>query len=302
MKKLHVLVTGFLALVFVLSPVQTLAQIDTKETAYRATLFQLIQLLQKQIITLQSELDRQLALVELTHEEMGKLTESVQPVAIYDINSPVDVNLIRNREYQKYFARVFDLFPSEYDEKVVRLLIYDGEDTAFDAYVETIPPAHSHWLYAAREAIVNDADSVQSAELIVHELGHIISYEEILGLPKPAITNCESYFSVHGCPAENSYLRQFVDSFWTASDLKRAERFAKAGDDFESAYVYYDSHKNNFVTNYAASSPEEDFADSFMFYVMGEPVKGGSTARQKVDFFKRYPHFVSVREEILSNL
>lgn len=282
-------------------PAQTQAQVPVNEAAYRAVLIELIQALQQQIILLKAELEAQQIVVVPVNENHTSFSDSLEVIAYYNTSKVADVSQISKRSHREYFERVFELFPSKYDKQIKRLAVFDGNSTEFDAFVETLPPKHEYWQFSVNEEIINDEDSDSNTELIVHELAHIISYEEISGVPRPAQTTCAEYFSVHGCPAKNSYLSQFVDKFWSDSDLSRASQFAEAADPLEEAYSYYDKHENEFVTDYAASSPEEDFSESFMYFVLGESVKRKTIASQKVDFFNQYLYLLEVQNEIREN-
>ena len=56
------------------------------------------------------------------------------------------------------------------------------------------------------------------------------------------------------------------------------------------------------MTEYAATNPSEDFAESFMVFVLKEkPIKSTITD-QKILFFYDFPELVEIRDFIRSNL
>lgn len=300
MRLRSIFIGGFLVFAVILIPFQTKAQ-TVGEDAYRMLLLQLIEVLQQQISVLQAELVQQVEPEPQIETVINRLGDSVSVNAVYDIGDARDVDRISNREHREYFTRVFELFPDKYDDMIKRLEVYGGEDAIFDAYVETIPPKHEYWKYSVNSDVVEDDDEA-GTELIVHELAHIISYEGIPGVPEPYEVDCEDYFDIHGCPAENSYLREFVDTFWSSSDLRRAEKFAEFRDPFDEIYAYYELNEDEYVSDYAAGAPEEDFSESFMQYVLGDDTERGTIAREKVDFFRNYSMLVTIRREILNNI
>jgi hypothetical protein len=301
MKICHLFVSCVFVCVLVVSPLQAHAQNVVNERSYQAVLLELIEALQKQIIILQAQLELQVESEEKVEIDQASFSDSVSNVATYKIEDQTEVIRIKNKEHREYFARVFELFPDEYDAKIKRFKVFEREDTEFDAFVETIPPKHDYWSYSVNDEIIKDQDSEANTELIIHELAHLVSYEDILGLVEPGQTSCKDYFKIHGCPAENSYLSKFVDEFWSTSDLGRAEWFAEAEVSFEEVYYYYKKHENEYVTGYAASSPEEDFSESFMFFVLDDFTKRGTTAQEKIDFFNRFTEMVPIKEEINEN-
>lgn len=281
-------------------PQQSQAQTTNSEAAYRAVLIELISALQKQIAFLQAELNSRQAPLQQTSETATGFSGSVDVVGEYNISSVSDVSLIANRSHRNYFERVFELLPSKYDNQIKKVLVFDGKKTEFDAFVETIPPKHESWLYAVNEEIIADEDSDSNTQLIVHELAHIVSYQEIIGIPKSATAKCEAYFKLRGCPADNSYLRQFVNKFWSDSDLNKAQKFAESNNSSSDVSTHYKQNKDKFVTSYAATAPEEDFAESFMFYVTGKKSGVNSEALSKINFFLEYQNLIEARAYIQS--
>lgn len=295
---------GLLLCVTLLMPAGVSAQTHSiTEEAYHDTLQNLIVLLQQQIGTLQAELrQRQTQDVVVAAPAGTALTETsfgetLTVTAAYPLTEPADVRGIAEPTHRAYYERVLELFPDEYDQMLGQVLVFQGTENTFDAFVETIPPDHKQWRYGTHEELLAQPYSDANTELIVHELAHIISYEKIPSVSRSDISNCHDYFDHHGCPAPGSYLSAFVDNFWTTADLNRAEEFARADDAFDVTYDYYESNEEEYVSDYAVLGPEEDFAESFMFFVLGmDP--GGQDATAKVDFFSDYTKFKEVRAAI----
>ncbi|MFT7645232.1 MAG: hypothetical protein ACI9BF_000908 [Candidatus Paceibacteria bacterium] len=301
MKTSRLCISCFFACVLLVSPLQTRAQTEVNEGPYREVLLELIEALQKQIIILKAQLELRSQSERKVETSRASLSDSVTKLAVYKIEDKTEVTQIKNKEHRKYFTRVLELFPDEYDVKIKHFIVFDEEDTEFDAFVETTPPEHDYWSYSVSDEIIKDQDSDLNTELIIHELAHIVSYKEILGLAEPRQTGCEDYFKIWGCPAENSYLSKFVDEFWSTSDLKRAELFFPEGNSSNGPYSYYRKNEDEYVTGYAASSPEEDFSESFVFFVLDDYTKIETTARKKVDFFRQFTEMVAIKGEIVEN-
>ena len=56
--------------------------------------------------------------------------------------------------------------------------------------------------------------------------------------------------------------------------------------------------ESKFVSEYASSSPEEDIAESFAFYVLGANHSDASTREQKMNFFNSYPEVIKIRSDM----
>ncbi|MCB9812462.1 hypothetical protein H6778_02290 [Candidatus Nomurabacteria bacterium] len=273
--------------------------VSAKTAPDRSELLAEITRLQALIIELQAIVDAQTLVVEANDHPL--LSSNVSSVAEYWVTGEADLAYVTNLAHRAYFSRVFTLFPDAYDLQLARLRVFGDDDSPYDAFVETLPPEYESWVYAVHEDVVGWGSTPASDELIVHELGHIISYEEIVGVPKPAEAHCHAYFDRYGCPLENSFLAQFIQAFWSEQALDRAGEYSERPDGTEAAYTFYDAHSDAFVSEYAAIGPEEDFAESFATFVLGER-SGGALAREKVDFFWQYPHLRVVRDEIRQQL
>jgi hypothetical protein len=296
----HIVIRIFLVAFLVLPLVTKAETTYLTENVYRAQLLELIASLQQQIVFLQQQLQARkenASQVIAGQSTEGPLSQSVDMIVRYNIDTSGVVSDIANKKHRDYFERVFALYPDQYDGYVSRVAVYDADSSEFDAFVETIPPQHERWLYAVNESMLKDVTSTWNTELIIHELAHIVSYETEGEEPLLAERTCDAYFKRHGCPVVGSYLDSFVEAFWEGDDLDRAEEFAAADDEYESAYAYYEDHETEYVSDYAAVAPEEDFAESFMYFML-EKKPVGKTAKQKVAFFGTFNDLVEMREEI----
>ena len=312
MKLSRTLISGLFLFYVLLVPKSTYAQVPNSiDAIYRETLVQLIQLLREQVSLLQRELSfkqsseqsikqRDEVRVDAGEYENLVFRSARKRTTIYNISDRSEVDSIKDSKHRAYFQKVFSIFPDQFDAKLNKLVVFDEKEKEFDAFVETLPPDYSQWVYSISNGVINNPDSDSSTELMIHELGHLVSYEEIVGLPSPLYTDCGVYFIDHGCPSQNSFIYQFAERFWSTDDLERVEEFSKTRNPTRRAYAYYDKHTNDFVSDYAAIGPEEDFAESFLFFVLGiEP--DGNWAKQKVDFFGDYRELISISNTVNSN-
>jgi hypothetical protein len=84
-----------------------------------------------------------------------------------------------------------------------------------------------------------------------------------------------------------------VTKFWPAVERSAAVRE-------EDLYARTPKH---FVTEYAASSPEEDIAESFAVFILNKKSDAPSTvAEQKTAYFYQFPELVTLRDGIRKGL
>lgn len=293
-KKLSAL---FLFLILAATPVTSFAYQAGEEEAYRAVLLELIASLQQQIALLQEQLE-----ILQVDNSQNSFIDDVTIVGSYKVDSLDDTFLISNQQHRDYFEKVADIIPDSYHDYFNELTVFVEDEWYTDAYVETLPPDYEVWRYSVNEEVLSaNFSSREEDELIIHEFAHIVSYEQIAGIAEPAESSCAEYFERNGCPLKSSYIGQFADSFWSEKDLSRALDFSGSPEGTEMAYEYYDLHESDYVSDYAAVSPEEDFAETFAYFVLlGKPA-GKNMREEKVRYLYNYPDLVKLRQIIRQN-
>lgn len=116
----------------------------------------------------------------------------------------------------------------------------------------------------------------------LHELAHLISLtpdEVEYGVYE---TYCwTNYTEEGGCFYEDSYLYLFYERFWVP---------------------YYEETGEYFLSEYATTHEQEDFAESFMYFVLYPQPAGTTVAEQKLQFFYEFEELVMLRAELLARI
>ncbi|MBO9578984.1 MAG: NADH:ubiquinone oxidoreductase subunit 4 (chain M), partial [Microbacteriaceae bacterium] len=129
---------------------------------------------------------------------------------------------------------------------------------------------------------------------LIHEYAHILTLD--LEQEPAGGGECEPEFRSQGCWYDDAYLAAFWDEFWRGYGDEATEI---GSEDDEARDAFYDAHEEDFVSSYAATSVEEDIAESFMAYVIeAVPDPSQSTVAAKLAFFERYPELAAIRERI----
>ena len=177
----------------------------------------------------------------------------------------------------------------------------DGEGEVL-AYVEPNPANPLQWkLYVD---IIDSKDTQELTYTLIHEYAHIMTlnnnqvafdaqayYDEDERVYAAAEAACSTYFTGEGCSRPNSYIYNFFDRFWD----EIYDDWLEYDEDTDGFYSQYEDH---FVTDYAATNPAEDIAESFTFFVLQPKPNGRTIAEQKILFFYDYPELVQLRAEI----
>ena len=271
------------------------------DSAYRTALLELIATLQEQILLLQQELASREASAFEPSTALEEFSEAVEVVAKYEVTGSGDSELIDEPAHRDYFERMYEVMPVYYAEKFTSLQVFTGEGIYFDAFVETLPPDYKTWRYSVHEDALGEIDSIPTTELIVHELGHVVSLEAVPGKRLRINNSCSSYYERNGCPPLNSYLNEFAEEFWSSEALQRAKSFASASDTMQAVEFYYEQNADKYVTEYAAINPEEDFAETFMYFVMDYEVEG-VVADEKITFFSSFSEMRELKKTVSGQL
>ena len=178
-------------------------------------------------------------------------------------------------------ARWINDFFGEYE-------LFSGGDTL--AYVTQMESDPTRWILGVNTDVANDPGLLSGT--LVHEFAHVLMLNNMqLGAPGGA---CATYNPFEGCSNPNSYINGFYSQFWTGIQLD-GEGNAVAGT--------YEANPSAFVSDYAATNPVEDGAESFMNFVIRSQRPAGNTiAEQKIAFFYNFPELVQLREVFRSNI
>ena len=202
--------------------------------------------------------------------------------------------------------RFEELIPVEWRDRIDEVsLETDGRDGVVAA-VEPLSDDLTSWALLVDPA---DAD-FELDHTLVHEFAHVMTLNEsqidaqIVWSDQEyeaAAAACPTYFSGEGCAKTGSYLAGFVDRFW-APLLDEFESINSIEDEFawqDAMFSFYDDHADQFVSDYAATNPGEDIAESFAAYVLApELPKGDTVAEQKILFFGQFPELAQLRDSI----
>lgn len=171
------------------------------------------------------------------------------------------------------------LIPEAYRTNINQFEVFESGQLL--AYVRVNDDDGKYWTLG-----MNDENIELASETLItyiHEYAHYLSLnnEEIDFFVDEK--DCTAlYISDMGCTKENAYLYKFYEKFWADEVEKDLE--------------------NDYVSEYAMTSVEEDFAESFAHFVLTETPEGNTVMEEKLLFFYEYEELVQLRTEILSRV
>ncbi len=271
--------------------------------------------------SLASAQDINVVTYQLTNDELGEA----------EIH-PVDDEFYQFlQEDAELHQRVWDLFkeliPEQYWGWFVRFeIVTDDLDGSLASVLKTTTDGSSNeWILSVDVVDAEDAFATESPQLkntLIHELGHVLTLStDQIDWDNPGVPlndestdedvsdfylfqeDCASGFLIdEGCLIENSYMHLYFQAFWQQEVFQEHLNLILEYPSEEAAERLYGANEDDYVSEYAATNPVEDIAESWMFFVISEEASGGSIKDQKINFFYQFDELVAVRDYIRSNL
>jgi hypothetical protein len=222
-------------------------------------------------------------------------------------------NTAAHENIWRYYAA---LIPARERTNLNEFIIYtDGKDEGLAAVSQSLTDP-TRW-----DLMVDIVDAEEPQNLtftLVHEFGHLLTLNADQVEPNWQVFNnpddpdifyeeslsCPNYFVYEGCTNPNSYMNLFFEQFWYEIYPEWEEIDLEEDDDryYELLDDFYYRYEDRFITDYAATNPEEDIAESFSYFILTEAPSGESIAEQKVLFFYQFPELIQLREQIAIGL
>lgn len=199
-----------------------------------------------------------------------------------------------NALYTALWEGMRSMLPSGAFDDFERLVIFtDGQDEIL-AYVQPADWTGEKWEIAVDPADTADLDWFR--ETILHEYGHYLTLNEGQVTYTDHTGGGDVYREEGMTARSGSYLDDFYQTFWTGLLEDRLANVDSGG--------FYLRHPEDFVTEYAATDPAEDIAESLAWFVLYDlpPEEEQAVWAQKQRFFLRYPELTAFRSAVRSCL
>jgi hypothetical protein len=233
---------------------------------------------------------------------------------------PVPAELEDERDDRAAHEAIWDYFvsiiPAKERELVTEFSIFtDGRGN----HLAAVSPIFSDPKQWRLQVDILDSESYYDLTYtLIHEQGHLLTLNSEQVPPSDAIFKfpenktvyqqeadaCSQYFSGEGCSEPDSYINQFFIRFWPYIYAEWEQIDLEEDEDTRNALLedFYEVHQDQFLSDYAATSPAEDIAEAWAFFVLSPKPELNSIANEKILFFYEYPELVELRTQILKQL
>ncbi len=220
-------------------------------------------------------------------DQPGDDSEDPNIRAEYFVGTGEKISFAQGQEDEsdhEIWKQIKDISPNDLTETYIDTFqVFDNRDDDTLAYVSD-DNGDGKFEIAINSAQHKLSSKTEQTLTIVHELTHIIT----LNFDEQGDEGCGGYVSEDGCFPSTSVMGSYVSRFWSADLIAQSE----SGD------IEYERNKKIFVSEYATTSPEEDIAESFAFYVVSNSSQSKTIAQQKQVFFNGFKNLISIKTQM----
>lgn len=138
-----------------------------------------------------------------------------------------------------------------------------------------------------------DEDPEEAQLTMAHEFSHVFTAtQNQLDRSPEASDDCPTYFNGEGCYLPDSLMAAWIDEFWKPEDLAKVDPDKDVGIDDGADLCAADP---SYLGPYAASTPEEDFAESFAAFVY-QVEATTPEVQAKLDWLAQQPGLAEFRD------
>lgn len=230
-------------------------------------------------------------------------------VAVYNV-SGVNLSLVNNgaaaqgfyneARQKEFWDFITKLIPSDMWPQLKRLTLYADDEDGTAAYVAPINDHDlSRWEMGWNLAYTWNGDQMDKGETAytaIHEYAHIMTLNA--GQIRVNAGACSTYHTGEGCSNGKSYINGLVQNYW----LDILDEHSRIDND-DQFFAFYDKYQDRFVTEYAATNPGEDIAETFTIMVINDNMPTGTkVADQKIQYLYEFQELVTMRQRIRDNM
>jgi hypothetical protein len=219
----------------------------------------------------------------------------------------------RHEAIWDYFAAII---PPQEREPISEFSIFtDGRSN----HLAAVSPLFSDPKQWALQVDILDAENHYDLTYsLVHEQGHLLTlnaeqvppstaifkFPENKTVYKQEVAACPQYFTGEGCSQPDSYINQFFTRFWPYLYPEWQQIDLEEDEDTQATMLveFYEVYQDQFLSNYAPTSPVEDIAESWTYFILSPMPELNSIADEKILFFYEYAELVELRTQILKNI
>ncbi len=180
--------------------------------------------------------------------------------------------------HEALWERITRVVPAGWSDRFVQLSVIEEQPGSIVAIVHRSSRAPDTWILSVDRADLATPDLLEHT--LLHEVGHLVSFASS-DFEFSRGECADDWIAMElGCGRPGSILTEWSQRFWS-----------------EPAPFQADTH----TTHYAASSSHEDFAETFMAWLVGSPAEPRTVLADKFSFMDQRPELLALRDELTAH-
>ncbi len=169
--------------------------------------------------------------------------------------------------------------------------IFDGAFAA--AYTQQLNLEATEFTIAVRRDVAR-SHGQSLRHVMAHEFAHMLTNHtsNVFSGEKVPTVDCLSDENRYGCAGWGNYLATWTYQFWPEQEVVRLEAEYRSSAEAARRCSEY----SGFVTEYGATNPGEDFAETFAAFVLSS--RTPASAQSRMNFMSSFPEIVAIRDRI----
>lgn len=215
---------------------------------------------------------------------------------IKDYNVPSNLKPFQDdvENHQALWDLVIKLFSYSDRRKIKQFEVFHGGGDLLGYVAPLDEDDLSAWRFAIAVDITHNVAAAQLQDLLtmvtIHEYGHVLTLND--DQVKVDFSGCPTYHTGEGCSTNDSYINKLFNIGWTDIINQHNEN---------NPFATYDQYSDRFVSDYAATNPGEDVAETFTYFVVEDSQPSGNSIRdQKIKMMYQESELVRLRDHIRS--
>ena len=199
------------------------------------------------------------------------------------------------------FAMLAELMPEDQQERMCALVRYRSPETLDGGVVlgfvaQPRPGAGRDVVFGIN---VDATESQGLALTLAHETLHVRLKDAKAFDPSCSF---EENTYVDACLVQGGLLDRWVERFWPDALLDAWETdVAGAADPLTAAAAFYADERSRWVSDYAPFNPEEDFAETYSYWLLDMDAGVDGVAAEKFAWLDEQPELVAVKNFVQGN-
>ncbi|MEA1975918.1 MAG: hypothetical protein U9N10_10395 [Bacillota bacterium] len=221
------------------------------------------------------------------------------------INHKKNISEMDIKRYKKMWEHIRKIIPKDYMNMIKIFVINTDGYGNIMAFVNQENDDLSTWrlVIDIKDALDENGEfNEEFTGTVIHEFAHVLTLNSS-EIDVNNIEEVDTFIVEEGRTNKNSYMNLFYQKFWNNIYEEHQELLNNAdSENYDITNEFYEKYEDQFVSDYAATNPGEDIAETFRIFVLEDKPVENLIKDKKILFMYEFEELVKIRDEIRNNL